>query len=439
MKDAPNLRLLAARIIDAVTDGRSLTDCLESSLPAIKESRDRAFVQALCYGVCRYYSRLDVLLSYLLKKPMKAKDSDIHALLLIGLYQLMAMRIPEYAAVTETVSATETLKKPWSRGLVNAVMRAYLRNKQQFDAELKWDRQAHYAHPMWWINALKKAWPQQWQEILEANNTHPPFSLRVNQQHLSREKYVEILQTAGHAVQIIPETQSGIILDSPLSVEELPGFFSGDISVQDGAAQLAAELLEVKKAERILDACASPGGKLTHILELEPHVAALIAVEKNPERMQAIEENLRRLKLHAQCICQDVNATKSWWDGQLFERILLDAPCSASGVIRRHPDIKLLRQPTDIHIFAKEQLQLLTSLWPLLAQGGLLVYATCSIFPEENTHVLKTFLAANADAQEEKIHAAWGIHCEIGRQILPGMHHMDGFYFARVRKTANVL
>lgn len=429
-----NLRLFAARIINDVTDGFSLSDSLDSRLPSLKETRDRAFVQALCYGVCRFYPRLDVVLSHLLKKPMKAKDSDLHALLLIGLYQLMEMRIPDYAAVAETVQATEKLNKPWSRGLVNAVLREYLRNRESIEAEIKGDLESDYAHPLWWISAIKKAWPHDWQEILLANNQHPPFALRVNQRILSREDYLQQLKEQGLAATSIPETESGVLLDVPIAVEALPGFSAGQVSVQDGGAQLAAELLDLSPGLCVLDACAAPGGKLTHILEIEPRVARIIALEKEKERMISINENLARLQLEAECICQDAAETKAWWDGELFDRILLDAPCSASGVIRRHPDIKLLREPQDIPRLADEQWRLLQSLWPLLKPGGMLVYATCSLLPEENVEIMRRFLQSHPEAKEDKIQVPWGLACEIGRQILPGRHDMDGFYYARVRK-----
>ncbi|EKD70622.1 MAG: hypothetical protein ACD_46C00478G0007 [uncultured bacterium] len=425
-----NLRLIAAQIIDEVTNGRSLSDVLPTYFQSIKDPRDRAFVQALCYGVCRYYPRLDVILSYLLQKPMREKDSDVHALLLVGLYQLMEMRVPAHAAVSETVSAVEKFKKPWARGLINAVLREYLRNKDKIDAEMMTDDEAIYAHPSWWIHAIKKAWPDQWEQILSANNAHPPFSLRVNLQRADRDTYLHRIE---NEAQIIPETKTGILLASPISVDMLPGFADGDISVQDGAAQLAAELLQLEPEQLVLDACAAPGGKLMHMLEIQPQLE-VVAIEKDPKRIESIRENLIRLKSQADCICRDANEVESWWDGRLFDRILLDAPCSASGVIRRHPDIKLLRQPTDLKNLAKEQAKLLDSLWPLLTSGGLFVYVTCSIFPEENILQMQHFIDRHPDALEEKIRADWGIACDIGRQILPGMHEMDGFYYACFRK-----
>jgi 16S rRNA (cytosine967-C5)-methyltransferase len=425
-----NTRFIAATIINEVTQGSSLTTCLEKNLSPIKDPRDRAFVQAICYGVCRFYTYLDVVLSCLLTKPMKEKDSDIHALLLVGLYQLIDMRIPEHAAVAETVAAVNP-KKSWARSLVNAILRNYLREKDDIAKKIKSDEEAVYAHPAWWINAIKTAWPNHWQQILTENNKQPSFSLRINSAVISRDNYLHRLQEANIPAEMIAETTHGIVLNTPMNVDDLPGFNAGLVSVQDGAAQLAAELLELKPQQRILDACAAPGGKLQHILELEPSVTC-IAIDKNTERLQTIKQNLARVKLSAQCICADAGDTKKWWDGKLFDRILLDAPCSASGVIRRHPDIKLLRQPQDIAQNAQEQLRLLQTLWPLLADYGLLLYVTCSIFPQENSEVIQQFLAEHADAKEEPIHASWGIACQYGRQILPG--EMDGFYYVRMRK-----
>ncbi len=434
-KTTSNLRLLSARMIDQVTNDRSLTDNLEPCLSSLRDARDRSFVQAVCFGVCRFYSRLDVILSHLLQKPLKAKDSDVHALLLVGLYQLMEMRVPPHAAVAETVDATEQLGKTWARGLVNAVLREFLRKRETIEEKIKSDAEAYYAHPAWWIESITTAWPMHWQAILQANNQHPPFALRVNRQHITREDYLKREDMQSFSTKILPETQSGIILDTPISTDDLPGFLAGDVSVQDGAAQLAAELLLLAPKQRVIDACAAPGGKLTHIGEIEPNLSALIAVEKDEARMLSIKDNLARLHIKAISICDDVNHVKNWWDGQMFDRILLDAPCSASGVIRRHPDIKLLRQPSDIKMLANEQSRLLESLWPLLKPGGFLLYATCSIFPEENVSVMESFLASHADAKEDIIAADWGIPCGVGRQILPGMHDMDGFYYARLCKV----
>lgn len=426
-------RLIAAKVINDVSNGTSLTEALLHRLSTQQDERDHAFIQAICYGVCRYYCRLDVILSYLLQKPMSAKDSDVHALLLVGLYQLIDMRVPEHAAVAETVNAAKKLKKPWASGLVNAILREYLRKKNELNEKIKSDDEATYMHPDWWIALTKKNWGQQWQDILFANNEHPPMTLRVNEKQSSREAYLAKLKEKNISAQVAPNTMQGMILDAPVDVAELPGFNEGAVSIQDGAAQLAAALLAFEPGQHVLDACAAPGGKLMHILEIQPD-ASVIAIEKDQQRIESIHENLSRLSLSATVHCADAANVENWWDQQLFDRILLDAPCSASGVVRRHPDIKLLREPTDIKQLVKEQAKLLNALWPLLKPGGLLVYATCSIFKEENVEQMQAFLATHPDAREEPIVANWGIPCAIGRQILPGMDNMDGFYYARVRK-----
>jgi 16S rRNA (cytosine967-C5)-methyltransferase len=429
-----NIRAVAAQVICHVLRGSSLSDCLPNALAPIKEPRDQALLQAICYGVCRHYFSLAALLDLLLEKPFQEKDDDLFALLLVGLYQF-DMRIPVYAAVDETVAATKTLKKDWAKGLVNAILRNYQRHTDELQENISADPVARYSHPAWLGAMVEKAWPSEWEAILEANNQHPPFALRVNLRHHSRDAYVQILQETGVDVNIISETKTGIVLAEPMDVHALPGFAVGDVSVQDGAAQLAAELLDLAPGQRVLDACAAPGGKTAHIAECEPALAELVAVDQDPKRLVSVTENLQRLQLHATCVSSDVANVTAWWDEKLFDRILLDAPCSATGVIRRHPDIKLLRRPEDVQNLVEEQLRLLTAAWGLLKVDGILLYATCSILPRENSGVLKQFLAMHADAKEEVIHAEWGHACEIGRQILPGMHGMDGFYYARLRKV----
>lgn len=428
-------RYLAAQIIHTVIfQKQSLTESLNSVVATLKDMRDRALIQAMTYGVCRFYYRLTFILNQLLKKPLPAKEKKIHALLLIGLYQLTEMRIPHHAAVTETVNAALLFNKSWAKNLVNAILREYLRREKELTHLVDENLEAHYAHPTWLMTRIQKAWPKEWQQILNANNEYPPFSLRVNLLHISREKYIQLLQKNNLNATIIPETDAGITLESATIIERLPGFSHGEVSVQDGGAQLSAPCLEVEPNLRVLDACAAPGGKLTHLLEREPTLS-MIALEKDPKRMLRVKENLTRLQFTSpQLVTIDATPIKKWWDGQLFDRILLDVPCSASGVIRRHPDIKLLRRSTDMDALTKEQLHLLTSLWPTLKPGGLLLYITCSIFPEENSQIVQKFLNLQSHAQEEKLNVAWGLPCEIGRQILPGMHGMDGFYFARIKK-----
>ncbi len=463
-----NLRAAAATVMSQVMTGVSLADALPKQMKHFSDSRDQAFLQALCYGVCRWYYRLAAILKLLLDKPLKAKDDDIYCLLLVGLYQLSDMRVQPYAAVAETVAATKAFKKMWAKNLVNAVLRNYQRRELELKETVEKTMTATFSHPDWMVSLLQKDWPDDWQAILSANNQHPPFSLRVNEQKITRAAYCEKLlaasglehgrggpmcppsgvnlksgRTHGSAptvqrqeqgVHIISETPSGILLTQPCDVESLPGFLQGEVSVQDGAAQLAAELLAPLPHQRVLDACAAPGGKTTHILEKQPHLAKLIALDSDATRLISVKENLDRLGLMADLICADAGDISQWWDGVPFDRILLDAPCSATGVIRRHPDIKLLRQAEDVFQLAKEQARLLSALWPTLKPNGLLVYATCSVYAEENVRVLSAFLAANRDANEEKIKAQWGKECLIGRQILPGMHDMDGFYFAVLRK-----
>lgn len=428
-------RLIAAQIIQKVLEGKSLSTCLENFLVTLSE-QDKSLVQEMCYGVCRFYTRLNFILKLLLKKPLASKEKLLRSLLLIGLYQLMEMRIPAHAAVSETVNAIPTTKT-WARGFINAILREYIRQKEAINAKVSSDEVAYYAHPQWWISHIKHDWPNHWQEILFANNAKPPFSLRVNLSHLPRKNYLDLLNKEQLDAQIIPETQAGIILQSPIPVEHLPGFAKGDISIQDGAAQLAAELLELQPGLNILDACAAPGGKLNHILELESNLTC-IAIEKDQQRLALIKNNLARLNQHAKLIHSDASNVAHWWQrGQQFDRILLDVPCSASGVIRRHSDIKLLRQAKDISALTEEQYRLLEALWPTLQVGGLLLYVTCSIFKAENEQILHQFLKHHQDAIEEKIIAPWGISCTIGRQTLPSMHHyMDGFYFAKLRRVS---
>lgn len=431
-----NVRAAAAQIIADVLNGKSLAECLPPAVASFSESRDQALLQALCYGVCRHYFYLAALLSQLLPKPLKQKDNDIYALLLLGLYQLGDMRIPEYAAVAETVAAAAIFKKTWAKALINAVLRNYQRRADSLEAYARKDPATRYSHPQWLVSLLKTGWPQDWEAIIIANNEHPPFMLRVNQHKISRENYLQKLQAADIQAEVIEGTENGLALASALDVNQLPDFQAGYVSVQDGSAQQAAVLLAAEQGMRVLDACAAPGGKTAHIAELTPGLAELVALDHDAARLKRVRENLQRLQLSARCLQGDAGDTSSWWDGQLFERILLDAPCSATGVIRRHPDIKLLRRSEDIAQLAQTQERLLSALWPLLKPNGLLLYATCSVLPQENTAVLHSFLATHQDATEEKIHLPWGAATDIGWQILPGRHGMDGFYYALLRKYA---
>lgn len=435
-----NLRYVAAKVLQQVINGASLNDALTLQIKnSCTVALDAAFVQALCYGACRYYPRLIYMMRQLLKQALKSKDADISALILIGLYQLMEMRIPDHAVVSETVNATILFKKVWAKKLVNAILRTYIRQKEKLMASSAQDLAACFLHPIWCIDYLQKAWPKYWQAILIANNAHPPFSLRVNTQAITRENFLAMCAQQDMLTKVIPFTDTGVILEQAIPVAAIPGFMAGQVSVQDGAAQLAVSLLDAKPGMHILDACAAPGGKLLHLLEVG-YALKVTALEKDLSRMKSIEENIVRLKLrdktshHLKILHADATDLVNWWDGILFDRILLDAPCSASGVIRRHPDIKLSRKETHIERLSAIQFHLLQSMWIVLKPGGLLVYATCSIFPVENEHNIAQFLQQHPEASEQKINAEWGIAVSYGRQILPGVHDMDGFYYAVLKK-----
>ena len=434
MSHNTNPRLASVHVLQQIiTQGRNLPDALASASKQLDE-KDRALTQAICYGSIRYYSQLEFIAQQLLQKPFKAKDQDIYFLILIGLYQIREMRIPDHAAVSETVNVTKALKKPWARGLINAVLRNYQRQAEQFNQEIKANDAAHYAHPQWWITKLKRAWPEHWQTILEQNNQQPPFTLRINSQHYSAETYIELLQQKDIDACAHARVDTAITVTNAVAVEQLPGFSEGKVSVQDAAAQLAATLLDAQAGERILDACAAPGGKTLHIFERQPKLKALIALDSDKNRLQRVEENRARGNANIQILCGPAEQPDKWWDQQTFDRILLDAPCSASGVIRRHPDIKLLRREEDLPLLMQTQQEILTALWPLLKEDGILLYATCSVFPEENTRQVKRFLEKQKNARLINLEADWGQDTGFGRQVLPGEDTMDGFFYAKLQK-----
>ena len=429
-----NTRLIAARVLTRVIqDGQSLTAALDANLPAVELSKDKAFVQALCYGVCRHYYRLDFILNELIAKPIK--DIEIKALALVGIYQLSYMRVKPYAAVSETVLATR--KKPWAKGLINALLRNFQREQEHLEQKANATNWIATSHPHWLVQKIEQDWPEHAQNILFENNQQPPMSLRVNLSRLSTEQYLQQLSTQVIKAVAVVDCPSAIIIEKPVAVELLPGFMDGLVSVQDVAAQLAAKLLDVQPGQRVLDVCAAPGGKAAHILEHQPQLKELVAVDIDSTRLLRVNDTLQRLKLAATLITGDAQAPQDWWDGQYFERILLDAPCSALGVIRRHPDIKLLRRADDIEALQALQQNILHAIWPLLAPGGLLVYATCSILKQENEQQIAAFLATHADAKEVIIEDTdWGIATIHGRQIITGTSAMDGFYYARLVKVA---
>ncbi|MBS7691130.1 16S rRNA (cytosine(967)-C(5))-methyltransferase RsmB [Pseudomonas lalucatii] len=431
-----NPRLAAARALASVLGGKA---SLGSSLPPLLdkvEPRDRGLAQDLAFGTARWQPRLALLADKLLQKPFKAADRDLEALLLIGLYQLFYTRIPTHAAIGETVGCADKLKKSSAKGLLNAVLRNAQREGDSLIASLERDPVLHSAHPRWLQKALKAHWPEHWQAICAANNAHPPLILRVNRRHGSRDQYLEELRAAGFAAEPCAYSRDGIRLVQACDVTSLPGFAAGRVSVQDEAAQLAAELLELAPGQRVLDACCAPGGKTCHLLEAQPGLAAVVAVDLEEKRLVRVRENLERLGLQAELIAADARAIDSWWDGQAYQRILLDAPCSATGVIRRHPDIKLTRQAADIPALAQLQGELLDALWPTLAVGGILLYATCSTLPTENTEVIAAFLARTPGARELDIAGPFGLKQPHGRQLLAQADGHDGFYYAKLIKIA---
>ncbi|MCK5717249.1 MAG: 16S rRNA (cytosine(967)-C(5))-methyltransferase RsmB [Thiomargarita sp.] len=427
-----NARSAATKILTQVIGHRhSLSECLDVS--ALTDERERALAQSLCYGVLRWLPRLEALLKRLLQKPLKTKDVDIHVLLLIGLYQHLYLRIPPHAATAATVNVTRDLKKKWATGLVNAILRNFQRQRDSLLIEIDAHNSVRLAHPSWFIKYLQKNWEAEWENIVLANNVHPPMTLRVNARALSRETYFEHLQKSEIVATATPHTEYGITLEHALNVQALPGFAQGWVSVQDGAAQLAAQLLDVPEGARVLDACAAPGGKTAHLLE-HYDIDYLLALDNQAVRVQKLEDTLQRLQLFAETRCADASQPETWWDGQMFDRILLDVPCSGSGVIRRHPDIKYLRQKSDIATLSAQQAHLLQALWPLLAPGGKLLYITCSVFVEENDLQIQNFLARHDDAVDTVFTADWGHAQTSGRQILSGENNMDGFYYACLSK-----
>ncbi|ATP42575.1 MULTISPECIES: 16S rRNA (cytosine(967)-C(5))-methyltransferase RsmB [unclassified Pseudomonas] len=431
-----NPRLAAARALAAVLSGKaSLNSSLPAQLDKVDE-RDRGLTQDLAFGTARWQPRLDLLAAQLLQKPFKAADADVQALMLVGLYQLFYTRIPAHAAIGETVGCADKLKKPWAKGLLNAVLRRAQREGEALLAGMERDPVVRTAHPRWLQKSLKAFWPEQWEAICAANNAHPPMILRVNRRHHSRDAYLALLAEAGVGASACQYSRDGIVLNEPCDVRSLPGFAEGWVSVQDEAAQLSADLLELAPGQRVLDACCAPGGKTCHLLEAEAGLAQVVAIDLEAKRLTRVRENLDRLQLDAELIACDARDTASWWDGKTFQRILLDAPCSATGVIRRHPDIKLTRQADDIPALATLQGELLDALWPTLEVGGMLLYATCSSLPTENTEVIDAFLARTPGARELDLATEAGLRQPHGRQLLAQEGGHDGFYYAKLIKIA---
>ena len=431
-----NTRFIALKIcLTVIEKGRSLSQALPEGLAQFSDRRERNFTQNMVLGTLRWQVRLEAIRAQLLKKKLKAKDEDINQLILLGLYQILYMETPEHAAVSETVAVLPKLKKPWAKGLVNGVLRNFLREKEAICAEVDLKPAYRYAHPQWMVRLLRKGYPNDWEAVLAANNQIASLTLRVNVLQQTRDTLLDKLAQADIQAVPHPIAPQGIVLQQSVDVTSLPTYNEGGFSVQDPAAQLAAMILAPLPEERILDACAAPGGKTTHLLEYSNNQARVFALEKEPERLERLAENLYRLDLDAEYQVGDASQPNSWWDGELFDKILLDAPCSATGIIRRHPDIKWHRTEEDIDELVLIQREILEALWPLLKQGGRLLYATCSVLPQENRMQIQHFLDSEPSAKEIVIDAKWGASFDgSGRQILPNTDGMDGFFYGLLEK-----
>lgn len=431
MNSPMNSRALAARAVTQVLAGASLDDALAAARRHCGE-RDLPLIKSMAYGVLREHAQLLALSNSLLQRPLE-NEPEISALLEVGFYQLRRMRIPPHAAVADTVAAVAALDRPRMSGLVNALLRRYQREREALEAALPKDSATTHSFPQWIVDRIRDDWGDAAESVLAASNEQAPLVLRVNRRRIDRAGYLAKLQAAGLAAQAIEALPEAIALESAVPVEKLPGFADGEVSVQDASAQLMGQLLDLEDGQRLLDACAAPGGKTSHALELAN--VQVTALDIDRDRLHRVHDNLRRLGLNAAEIkAADATKPSLWWDEQPFDRILVDAPCSGSGVIRRHPDIRWLRRADDIARFADRQKNLLTALWPLLAPGGVLVYATCSIFKGEGEDVVKQFLVRIPDAKQEVIDtSAWGEPRRLGRRIAPN-GPFDGFYYAKLVK-----
>ena len=431
-------RARAAQVIAQVMRGAALDEPLRSALSQTPAA-DRALLQQLCYGTLRHYVRFDAVLRRMLQKPLPKKDADIHALLLCGMHQLFDMRTPDHAAISSTVEACRALRKSWATKLVNGVLRRCTRERdglpdgpqpRKFGELQAWESASH---SRWLFDLIGESWPEQADKIIEANNQHPPMCLRVNRLKTDRSRYLEMLADNDIDARPCELAADGIRLQRPVDVSRLPGFADGLVSVQDEGAQLAAELLQLPAGARVLDACAAPGGKTCHLLERNTDIETFHAMDIDEQRLERVRENITRLGLHCELLLGDGRAPPLATGS--IDAVLLDVPCSGTGVIRRHPDIHLLRRQEDIASFARTQLKLLRGLWPLLRPGGELLYVTCSVLPEENSEVVREFLSDEASARLRALPVEWGEETEAGRQLLPMVDGPDGLFFASIVKA----
>ncbi|MBD8525210.1 16S rRNA (cytosine(967)-C(5))-methyltransferase RsmB [Pseudomarimonas arenosa] len=427
-------RVAAARVVQAVRfAGASLKAELPSALLSLADPRDRALCEAMVMAACRFLHRYECLLQRLLQRPLAKRNAASHALLLIGLAQLEAVGIAAHAAISATVEASRHLRQAPMAGLINAVLRRFLRERDSLQAQLADDLEYRHSHAAWWIEKLRVDWPEHWPAILEADNAQPPLWLRVNARHADAGDYQQRLSSLDIESQRCAYLPQALCLARGLAVERLPGFAAGEVSVQDGSAQLAVAALDLAPGLRVLDACAAPGGKTAALLEQQPDLQVL-ALDNDPRRVERMRIGLRRLSLNCEIRCADASQPRDWWDGRRFDRILLDAPCSASGVARRQPDSKWHRRASDIAALVDLQARLLAALWPLLKPGGQLLYATCSVFRDENEAQVAAFLAAHADARALPLAEHYGRCSGSGRQCLPGDDQRDGFFYALLER-----
>lgn len=422
-------RALAAQALaDIALRGKSLRDAMERKAPQLRDPRDRALLMALLSDGARWWLRFDAALDRLLEKPLRGKEPEVHALLVLGLVQLEILQLQDYAAVAATVEAARALKRPSLAGLVNAVLRRWQRERVSLLAALDAQPQTRYAMPPWLVQAIAKDWPAQHEAVLADSDREPPLMLRANRRRVTRMALIEQLHADNYAAEPHPWLADGIVLPHSSDVTRMPGFAQGLFAVQDGAAQVAADIAQVRSGQRVLDACAAPGGKACHLLERAD--VALTAVEFDAARANRIRQNLERLGLQAEVRVGDAGDPSGWWDGKAFDRILIDAPCSATGVLRRRPDVRLHRRASDIEALVAQQRRLLSALWPLLAPGGRLLYITCSLLRAENEAVVESFFADRHDAQAVPLQLPVGQAAASGWQILPGDGDLDGMYYA---------
>jgi 16S rRNA (cytosine967-C5)-methyltransferase len=433
------LRAVIAECLEAIIhQGASLDRELEAARGRVASIRDQGFLQECVYGTLRFLFVLRFQLKTLLGRPLRKRDAILECLLLSGLYQLRQMSIPAHAVVDQAVAACKELDRAWATGLVNGVLRNAERRAQALGDIPSSDLPASWNHPAWFIERLRTAWPADWSAVLAAGNAHPPLTLRVNRLRGTTADYAARLLALGITAHEIAAAPSCLVLEKPVRIAELPDFDSGAVSVQDAAAQLAAPLLDVQTGSRVLDACAAPGGKSMHLLELAGGDCDLQALDISAERLKSVADNALRLGLTCRITPGDAGDPAGWWDGVPFDRILLDAPCSGSGVIRRHPDIKIHRQPADLTQLQSTQRKLLERLWETLQPGGKLLYVTCSVLPSENDDILAAFHAGRTDCAIVPLAVEWGRATGHGRQILSGENGMDGFYFGLLQKRADV-